>query len=1250
MRMVSFTLALSLCLILSGNVAQSNFQGNDSAIWDNSDTDIFVDATSINSPVSTAMQADTPANSWESMPTDTHEAILGQLHQAEYQPRPLEKALPGTCSAINRAQALSLTFDTGAVRVLPVQFNNADPAADWNLALSLTGYGYGETLESALPATPTISGNRVEYHRGDLSEWYRNDERGLEQGFTLTSPPTAEAGKNLPLCIGMAIDTSLTPLITRDEQVLFFCDTQGKAILDYGELHAYDADGEPLVTQMSLGNEVDNTTKYNLYLMVDDSDAKYPITVDPLLTQVAKLTASDASAYSSFGYAVSISGDTLVVGACGDDSNTGSAYVFERNEDGADNWGEVTKLTASDSVQNAYFGWSVSISGDTLVVGAYGTGSESGSAYVFERNQGGADNWGQVKKLTASDAAASDSFGYAVSISDAIIVVGAPNDNVAPYDFCGSAYVFERNQGGADNWGEIAKLVASDPSSWGSFGWSVSISGDTVVVGAFEDDAPAVDSGSAYVFERNEDGADNWGEVTKLIASDYDAEDRFGYAVSISNDTIVVGAKWDDNEAGSAYVFERNEDGADNWGEVGQLVASDAAMHDNFGYAVSISIDTIVVSAPFKNNYSGPGSAYVFERNEDGADNWGEVKILDASDAAWEDYFGRSVCISGDSIVVGADGDDDGGSQSGSAYTFVNCDDGGWAQEKKNTASDPAANDYFGYAVSVSGDTIVVGAVYNDDDGSDSGSAYVFERNQDGADSWGEVQKLTASDAAAYDYFGYYVSISGDTIVVGAVYNDDGGSDSGSAYVFERNQDGADSWGEVQKLTASDAAANDHFGYAVSISGDTIVVGVTGDDDTAVDSGSAYVFERNEDGADNWGEVAKLTASDAAANDHFGYAVSISGDTLVVGASGDDSNTGSAYVFKRNEDGADNWGEVAKLTASDSAENDNFGYAVSISGDTIVVGALYNDDTAVDSGSAYVFKRNEDGADNWGEVAKLTASDAAAYNYFGRSVSISCDTIVVGVSGDDSNTGSAYVFERNQDGADNWGEVAKLTASDAAANDYFGYAVSISGDTLVVSAYLDDDTAVDSGSAYVFYLICNPDLPLVSINLLPGWNLISLPLIPDNSDIDAVISDGTLSSGDHANVVIVYYFDTTAEEWLWWNGSQASTLSIMEDGRGYWVYADVADNLNVDGIQAGHPGQDYSVFAGGNMVGFTSTTNMAPEAYLISEEGNYTLLYRWADGLWLWWIKDNPSSTLTNMQSGYGYWLYMDTDGTITPP
>ncbi|GAF73238.1 unnamed protein product, partial [marine sediment metagenome] len=206
-----------------------------------------------------------------------------------------------------------------------------------------------------------------------------------------------------------------------------------------------------------------------------------------------------------------------------------------------------------------------------------------------------------------------------------------------------------------------------------------------------------------------------------------------------------------------------------------------------------------------------------------------------------------------------------------------------------------------------------------------------------------EVKKLTASDAEDNDNFGRSAAISGDTAVVGAQYEDGAGTARGAAYVFGRDYLGADNWGEVKKLTASDPWNWDLFGNSVAISGDTAVVGAYSEGGAGFNRGAAYVFERDYLGADNWGERKKLTASDAENSDVFGYSVAISGDTAVAGAAyenGAGSYRGASYVFERDYLGADNWGERKKLTASDPENDDYFGNSAAISGDTAVVGAV----------------------------------------------------------------------------------------------------------------------------------------------------------------------------------------------------------------------------------------------------------------------------------------------------------------------
>lgn len=375
------------------------------------------------------------------------------------------------------------------------------------------------------------------------------------------------------------------------------------------------------------------------------------------------------------------------------------------------------------------------------------------------------------------------------------------------------------------------------------------------------------------------------------------------------------------------------------------------------------------------------------------------------------------------------------------------------AECHKLTASDASIFDTLGRAVSVCGDVAVVGA----DHAAPRGAVYVYRLV--GA-TWVEEQRLVARGGYPLANFGESVAVSGDVIVAGLQEDDDGGDRSGSAYVFRFD---GNTWVEEQKLLASDAHRFDYFGRSVSVSGDVIVVGAVGDDDSGGGSGSAYVFRF--DGS-SWIEESKLTASDGEPQDFFGWSVSVSGDLALVAAAWSDdagSEAGSAYMYRF--DGSD-WAEESKLTASDAAPLDHFGWSVSVSDDVAIVGAYQDDDAGGDSGSAYVFRFD---GNTWFEETKLTASDGAAEDCFGWSVSVNDDVVVVGAyhnndAGAESGSAYAYRFDGST-----WIE-EKWTSSDAATGDLFGYSVAVSGHVALVGAPEDDDAVPGSGSVYVFSL------------------------------------------------------------------------------------------------------------------------------------------------------------------------------------
>ncbi|MCC6139643.1 MAG: FG-GAP repeat protein [Nitrospira sp.] len=459
-------------------------------------------------------------------------------------------------------------------------------------------------------------------------------------------------------------------------------------------------------------------------------------------------------------------------------------------------------------------------------------------------------------------------------------------------------------------------------------------------------------------------------------------------------------------------------------------------------------------------------------------------------------------------------------------------------QQAYAKASNTNSEDQFGIQVALDGDTLVVGAWKEDSSGlngiqtdntvGDSGAVYVFTRTNG---TWVQQAYLKASNAGAVDRFGVALALSGDTLAVGAwqedsaaagingIQTDNSAVDSGAVYVFTRTNG---SWTQQAYLKASNPGASDLFGSALALSGDTLVVGayqedsnatgVNGDqtDNSAGDSGAAYVFTRS---GGIWSQEAYLKASNAGAGDRFGSAVTLSGDTLVVGAYQEDSaatgingfqtdnsaaDSGAAYVFMRTNG---SWSQQAYLKASTVDAGDVFGSALALSGDTLVAGATgeasaatgsngdQTDNSAVDSGAVYVFTRTNG---SWTQQAYLKASNPGTSDLFGGTLALSGGTLVVGATGEGSNavglngdqtdnsegdSGAIYVFTRSGSG---WSQQTYLKASNTNEFDYFGSSIALSGDRLAVGAPGEgsnavglngdqaDNSASNSGAVYVF--------------------------------------------------------------------------------------------------------------------------------------------------------------------------------------
>ena len=374
-----------------------------------------------------------------------------------------------------------------------------------------------------------------------------------------------------------------------------------------------------------------------------------------------------------------------------------------------------------------------------------------------------------------------------------------------------------------------------------------------------------------------------------------------------------------------------------------KLIANDGDRGDFFGWSVSLSGEYAIIGAPFDDdNGNRSGAAYIYKR--DGI-NWLVQAKLVPTDGEEEDLFGWSVSISGDYAIIGAQREDTKGESSGSAYIFAR-ENGIWIEKAKITARDGDENDRFGFSVSIDSNYAIIGAIGSNGNVNYSGSAYIFKRQRA---NWIEQAKFNASDGSEHDDFGRTVSISGEYAIVGAYWDDDNGFNSGSAYIFKRERE---NWIEQAKLIASDGSEWDQFGKAVEISGDYAVIGANRDDDGETESGSAYVFKLI---GMNWIEQNKLTATERDSIVFFGTSVSIDEDLICIGATRDEENgirSGSAYVFKRN---GTSFIEQYKLTPSDGKPWDNFGISVSLDQNYLIVGAYSSYGNTLSSGSAYVY-------------------------------------------------------------------------------------------------------------------------------------------------------------------------------------------------------------------------------------------------------------------------------------------------------
>lgn len=648
-------------------------------------------------------------------------------------------------------------------------------------------------------------------------------------------------------------------------------------------------------------------------------------------------------------------------------------------------------------------------------------------------------------------------------------------------------------------------------------GGAVDVDRDTMIVGVPGFDLPSkLGAGAVVVFRWQ---GTSWVEEARLTATDAAAGDRFGTSVSIQGNTAVVGAYLHDlpgkTDAGAVYVFQRS---GTTWTQVAKLTASNSAANDNLGISVDLDGDTILAGAWLKTLLtSQQGAAYVFTRS--GAGTWSQQAALSDINGTASDWFGNRVALEGDTAVIASTGDDVIFTDRGTVQIYTRSGTT-WT---RRAALDPGlggVSDFFGSSVSIHNGSVAVGAPGNDVTASgNEGAVYVFTGS--GA-TWSLQQKLTRAGAAVGEGLGNAVAIRGDTVVCG-VPNFDGivGTNQGLGVSFTRT---GTTWAASEVFMPNETQAQSSFGSAIAMSDEFVAVGSSNWSRSGANfSGAAYAFRRA-DGVP--AGTSTLTAPTPQTAASFGNRLASDGTKLVIGSYNEDggagADQGAVYVYKFQDE---TFALEQKLLPSVQQAGANFGRAIAIEGNTIIVGAPFEDDIAANAGAAYVFVFN---GVSWTQQARLASQEPDAPNSFGSAVAISGDRAVVGSPGDDvvisgvsrTDVGSADSFLRT---GSNWAFEREFVEAAAFGFENAGHAVVVNGDFVGVGIpnYELNTTPINRGA--------------VRFSRWNGTSWVTLTLIQGTSANEQL--GWSLASSD-----TLFALGTTAEQIRFWSISGPSLI------------------------------------------------------------------------------------------------------------
>jgi hypothetical protein len=1036
--------------------------------------------------------------------SQAQQSIAREEYEVTWQTETTLADLDAAWQAPNRSHGLRTYFTPQGIRVVPRQ----DAAPWWEWGLAWVGYGRGGMSWAVPAARLAPSGARIDYQRGGLSEWYENSPRGLKQGFVLDAPPEqwGRSGEGEPEALGtvvpgrgrrmaaerlvhvdLALTGSLRPVVSEDGLAIDFEAPGGARVVHFAGLAVTDARGKPLAAWME---GYAGTRGGGIRIVIDDADAVYPITVDPLATSPSWTAESDQAA-ANFGVAVAPAGDVngdgyadVIVGADGYDNgqaDEGRAFVYHGSPAGL----ATTAAWAAESNQaGALFGAAVATAGDVngdgysdVIVGArnYDNGqTDEGRAYVYLGSAAGLN----TPAWTAESDQASSSFGISVGAAGDVngdgysdVIVGARWYDNGQSDE-GRAYVYH---GSAAGLAATAAWTAESNQASAYFGQSVATAGDVngdgygdVIVGADYADYGQTDEGRAYVYFGSAAGL---GGTAAWTAESDQAGAYFGHSVATAGDVngdgfadVIVGAYSYDGgqtDEGRAFVF--------------------------LGSA------------------AGPATTAAWTAESDQAYSWFGFLVGTAGDVNGDGYA---------DVIVGAHLYDNGQTDEGRAFVYFGSA-AGLAATAAWTAEGDQADAILGYAAATAGDVngdgyadVIVGTRNYDNGQTDEGRAYVYLGSAAGPAA---TAGWTTEGGQVAAWLGYSVATAGDVngdgyadVIVGAPNYDNGQTEEGRAMVFLGSAAGL---AATAGWTAESDQVGAYFGSSVSTAGDVngdgyadVIVGARLHDNGQTEEGRAFVYHGSPAGL---ATAAAWTAESDQAGAYFGYSVATAGDVngdgyadVIVGAYVYDNgqvDEGRAYVYLGSAAGL-------SATAAWTAESDQasalFGNTVSTAGDVngdgyadVIVGAYLYDNGQVDEGRAYVYLGS---AASLAAAAAWTAESDQAGAYLGISVGTAGDVngdgyadVIVGAHNYDNgqtDEGRALVYLGSAAGL---AATAAWTAESDQASAYFGHSVATAGDVngdgyadVIVGAFLYDNEQASEGHAYVYYGNAGPGLSL----------------------------------------------------------------------------------------------------------------------------------------------------------------------------